>query len=78
MEQMEYVKNQCFQSICRNETMMCTKDTALIVAPSFDQNNAAFEEMVFSNKPINLLKSIIKKEYMKQEKPGTIWGATSA
>jgi hypothetical protein len=39
---------------------MGTKNSTLIVAPSLDQNNAAFEEVIFSNKPINLHTSDIK------------------
>lgn len=34
--------------------MMSTKNTTLIVAPGFYQNNAAFEKMIFANIVIDL------------------------
>lgn len=35
--------------------MVCTKSPALIIAPSFDQENTAFEKMVFANELVDLL-----------------------
>jgi hypothetical protein len=34
--------------------MVCTKNSSLIIAPGLDQDNAAFEKMVSSNKLVNL------------------------
>ena len=51
---MENIKDRCLQSIGWKETMMGTKNTTFIIAPSFYQNNAALKEMIFTIKAINL------------------------
>ena len=54
MEKMEDIQNQRLQSICRNQAMMSSKYTTLIIAPRFNQYDTAFKEMIFANEAINL------------------------
>jgi len=43
MEEMENVKHQGLQGVRRHQIAIGTQQTALIVAPGFHKDNAAFE-----------------------------------
>lgn len=44
--------------------MVCTKDPALVIAPGLDQDNTAFEKMIFSDKLVNLKNKQFKRSYV--------------
>lgn len=48
--------------------MMSTKNSAFIITPSFDQNNATLKEMIFANKSINLQNEQHEKYHIQKNK----------
>lgn len=48
--------------------MESTKKSTLIIAPCFDQNHTALEEMIFANKTVNLVNIQIKYSDKRRQK----------